>query len=115
MQCTENSLLIMNEILSSTTCQDALEISQHIMHIILKLKMLCVWVTFLDELTVDNNDKVVSLMSCVQEENHTKRTFLIKRKPANGLAYALSIAEKYQVTYNYLLKRIHDYGYIAIK
>jgi hypothetical protein len=42
----------------------------------------------------------------VDPDDLARRTFEIVRKPADGLAYALSLAQKHGVTYEQLLKRI---------
>jgi DNA mismatch repair protein MutS len=66
---------------------------------------LCVCVTFIDELAALNKTSV-SMGSTVKPNNVAERTFKIVRRPPDGLAYAISVAEKYGLTYSQLRERL---------
>ena len=102
---TPRSIIILNEIFTSTTLRDALSLSDRVMRTIITLRPLCVWVTFIDQLA-DTGPQVVSMAADVSREAPVVRTFRFVRRPADGLAYAMAIAEKYRLTCDLLKERI---------
>lgn len=97
-KATTRSLIIMNEIFTSTTSHDAIFLGTRVIEKVIELDALCVCVTFIDELTALDTS-VVSMMSTVEEDNEASRTYIIIRKPADGVAWSVTLVQKYGLTY----------------
>lgn len=94
---TPESLVVLNEIFSSTTTRDAIMLCRKIMAKVFELDLLGVWVTFIEELA-SFSEKTVSMKSSIASDNPLQRTFKITREPAGGPAYALLLARKHRLT-----------------
>lgn len=102
---TSKSILVLNEIFTSTALHDARFLGTKLLEKVSQLEALCVYVTFVDELA-SLGESVVSMMSTIVRDSPAERTYKVVRKPADGLAYALSIAEKHGLTYERLRERV---------
>lgn len=104
-RASSDSLLIMNESFTSTTLEDSLRIGTEVLSQIIELDMICVCVTFVDELG-SLGESTVSMMSMVEPDDLAVRTYKVVRKPADGLAYALALANKHGLAYEQLKRRV---------
>ncbi len=104
-QATSESIVIMNETFTSTTVKDARLLGGAVLNRIIDRGMLGVYVTFVDELS-RLNEATVSMVAAVDPpDDPAHRTFTLVRQRADGLAYALTLAEKYRLTYQQVKER----------
>lgn len=104
-QANSSSIVILNEIFTSTTLSDALFLGRRVLERLIDLDLVCVCVTFMDELS-SLGPQTVSLVSTVEPDNPAQRTYRVVRRTADGQSYAMSIAKKYRVTYDSLKERL---------
>lgn len=111
-EATARSVIIMNELFTSTALQDAVFLGTKVVDRIIQLQARCVYVTFVDELA-ELGPVTVSMVSSMRSEDSDERTFKIIRRPADGAAHALAVAQKYGVTYQTLKGRLALKGRVA--
>jgi DNA mismatch repair protein MutS len=102
---TARSVAILNESLSSTTIDDSLFISERVLGELIERDVLCVFVTFLDELS-RLGPATVSMVATVDPDDPTIRTHRVVRRQADGLAHALALSEKYSLSYGAVTERV---------
>ncbi len=100
---TDRTVIILNESFSSTATVDARNIGEKVLRKISDRKSIAVFVTFLDELS--GLDGVVSMVAGVGAEP-TLRTFKVERKPADGRAYAVALADQFDLSYDAVVRRV---------
>lgn len=91
---TRRTLVIINEVFSSTSLDDASFLARRTLGAVIEQGSLCVCVTFLDELS-RLDEHTVSYVSQVDPDDVAKRTFRVERRAADGRAYAVSLAHSY--------------------
>jgi hypothetical protein len=95
----------MNESFASTTTDDQLLMGRRILERLIGMDVLAVYVTFIDELS-RLSPSVVSMLSMVAADNPSQRTFKVLRRPADGRAYAMVLAEAHGLSYAAVTERL---------
>lgn len=96
-QATKDSVVLFNELFSTTATHDALAMGSETMRMLDRRGTACLYVTHLVELA-SATAETVSLVAGVDPENPSVRTYRIQRREADGQAYASSIVDKYGLT-----------------
>ena len=104
-EATSRSVVIMNESFTATTLADALYIGTAVLEQVIDIGSLCVYVTFVDELS-SLSDTTVSMVATVVPQDPDVRTYKVERKPADGRAHAVALAHKYGLSYESLIERV---------
>lgn len=111
---TENSLVLLDESLSSTGSYEASYIASEVLRGIAMVKCRGIFSTHLHELTSmldeinqlsENNGgaRIDTLVAGMEDGN---RSFKIKRQKPDGRSYAKDIADKYGISYEHIIKKI---------
>ncbi len=104
-RATSRSVLVLNEIFTSTTLADALGLSTRLAERVTALGCRCVWVTFLDEVS-RHSPQTVSVVAMLSPDDPAARTFRLERRPADGRAYAQAVARQHRLGYAQVRARI---------
>lgn len=104
-QATDRSFLVINEIFASTPAQDGGKLGRKMIDMILALGSTGVLVTFLAELA-SCKPETVSMTSTVDPDHPELRTFQIVRKPAAGITYAMTLAQKHGLSFEQVMRRL---------
>jgi len=105
LKATGSSVVIINEIFSSTTFEDARWLSRKVMEKLAQLDALAVVVSFIDELS-EFAPSTFSMVSTVDPDDPAVRTFKVQRQKADGKAYASALARRHRLSYNDLVSRL---------
>jgi DNA mismatch repair protein MutS len=108
-EATGSSVIVLNETFASTTLHDARFLGTKVLTKVMRLGAVGVYVSFVDELAA-LGEQVVSMMSTIVPDRPAERTYKVVRKPADGLAYALALAEKHGLAYQQLTERLSRSG-----
>lgn len=104
-QLTDASFVLLNEVYSSTSSDDALALGQELLTRLDASGARSVCVTFLDTLS-HHSTTTVSLVAGVHPDDPARRTYRIERRSADGLAYARALAQKHGLTAETLGSRL---------
>ncbi|MBB5912611.1 hypothetical protein BJY24_001478 [Nocardia transvalensis] len=106
---TAGSVVILNESFSATGAADAVRMGRDVLDRIVEHGSIAVWVTFFDELA-RSGPATVSMVATTDPDDPSRRTYRIERRPADGEAHAVVLAERFGLTYDLVTARIASCG-----
>ncbi|UJF18114.1 hypothetical protein L0B53_13940 [Vibrio sp. SS-MA-C1-2] len=109
---TNRSLLIINEIYSSTTLVDATLLSEKLLTKIIEKGSLAVNVSFIYRLS-QFSPAITSMVSQLDNSNPNRRTFKIIAEHYSQDALALNLAAQYQLTTTEIINTIKNKGIVS--
>lgn len=101
----EKSLIIMNELFSSTTANDAFEMGKYAVEHLISLGSTVISVTHVTALSKEGKG-MVSMVAQIDESCSNRRTYQIVRQESDGLVYTASLVSKHHLTYKEIKERI---------
>lgn len=104
-RATPNSVVVFNELFSSTSLADARLLTRDVLERVSSLECPAICVTFIDELS-RLNERTVSMVCLIDLADPVRRTFRVERRAADGRAYAVALARKYGLTEEQIKTRI---------
>jgi len=102
--CSPASLVVLNELFSSTALSDALELGRRVIAGLAGAGVLGVYVTFLDELA--SAEQVLSMVAEVDPSDPAVRTFRVVPRAADGRAWAMVLAARHGLSRERLEARL---------
>jgi DNA mismatch repair protein MutS len=106
-EATSSSIVILNEVFTSTALTDAVALSTRVLAQLAQLDALGICVTFLDELAA-SSPATVSMVAIVAPDNPAERTLKVQRRQADGFAYAEAVADQYGLSYDRVRARVRS-------
>ena len=100
-----SALVVLNELFSATSVEDALELSEVVLPRLVASGCRVVWVTFLEEL-VTSVDRAVSLVGQVAADDPTRPTFRFRSQPPDGRSHAAALAARHGLSSDDLARRL---------
>lgn len=104
-QASSRSVVIFNELFTSTTVDDARLLGERILRGLGTLGSVGVYVTFVEELA-ELDERTVSMVGGVDPVDPTRRTFRVERRAPEGRAHATALAQRFGLGYEVLSRRL---------
>jgi len=108
-QATARSVVVLNEMFSSTTLDDARFLTTELLARLRTIGVLVACVSFIDEIS-RFDAATVSMVATIEPGPAATRTFHLVRGPSDGRAYARTLALRYGLTADQLRERIATKG-----